>query len=206
MWNAFLVSSADYEGFYEFPVIQSENSVPNRLIPFSKAIKSKDCDQWVHFFEDDYLFERVWRNPKRYLGILKRFNGVILPDFSVYRDMPYAMQVWNIYRSRAVGSWLQENGVKVIANIRYGDDRTYKISCDGAPRGCTVAVGTHGTLKHLDDKRYFVEGLKVAIKELRPSTIVVYGSAPEDAFGACRDMGIEVVQFDSDFACAHGGK
>lgn len=206
VWNAFLVSSADYEGSYEFPVIQSENSVPNRLISFSKAIKSKDCDQWVHFFEDDYLFERVWRNPKRYLGIFKRFNGVILPDFSVYRDMPYVMQLWNIYRSRAIGSWLQGNGVRVIANIRYGDGRTYKISCDGAPHGCTVAVGTHGTLKHLDDKRHFVEGLEVVLRELRPSAIVVYGSAPEDVFGVCRKMGTSVVQFDSDFTHAHGGK
>lgn len=206
VWNAFLVSSADYAGLFEFPVIQPEGSVPNRLIPFSKAVGSKNYDQWVHFYEDDYLFERVWRNPKRYLETLKRFSGVILPDFSVYRDMPYALQLWNIYRSRAIGSWLQANGVKVIANIRYGDDRTYRVSCDGAPHGCTVAVGTHGTLKHADDKRWFVEGLEVAVGELRPSALVVYGSAPEDVFGVYRKMGMEVVQFNSDFAHAHGGK
>ncbi len=206
VWNAFLVSSADYEGFFEFPVIQPENSVPNQLVSFSKAIRSSDYNQWVHFFEDDYLFERIWRNPKRYLSILRRFNGVILPDFSVYRDMPYAMQLWNIYRSRAIGSWLQKNGVKVIVNIRYGDDRTYGFSCDGVPHGCTIAVGTHGTLKRSDDRRCFVEGLEVVIGKLQPSVIVVYGSAPENVFGAYREKGIKIVQFDSDFARVHGGK
>lgn len=29
-----------------------------------------------------------------------RFNGVILPDFSLFRDMPLVMQMYNILRSR----------------------------------------------------------------------------------------------------------
>ena len=206
VWNAFLVSMACYAGLFEFPVIKPSRQVPNRLIAFSKAVSCKDYDQWVHFYEDDYLFERIWRNPKRYLQILKRFNGVILPDFSVYRDMPFVVQLWNIYRSRAIGFWLQENGIEVIANIRFGDWRTFRCSCDGVPQGCTIAVGTHGTLRHSDDKGYFAEGLEVAVKRLRPSTIVVYGAAPESIFGAYREMGIEIVRFDSDFALAHGGR
>jgi hypothetical protein len=206
VWNAFLVADASYAGPFEFPVIQPESSVPKRLIAFSEAVGSKDHDQWVHFFEDDYLFERIWRNPKRYLEILKHFNGVIMPDFSVYRDMPYAMQLWNIYRSRAIGFWLQKNGVKVIVNIRYGDIRTYAFCCDGAPRCCTIAVGTHGTLKYSDDKKHFVEGLELTVTKLRPTTIVVYGAAPESVFDVYRERGIEVVQFDSDFARAHGGE
>lgn len=76
--------------------------------------------------EDDFLFERIWRNPRKYLEVLQRYEGVILPDFSLYRDMPLVMQLWNIYRSRAIGHWLQMNGVTVIPNIRYGDRRTYR--------------------------------------------------------------------------------
>lgn len=206
VWNSFLVCKAGYDGPFEFPAIRPEGGIPNRLIAFSKAIRCKDHDQWVHFFEDDCLFERLWNDPMRYLEILKRFNGVILPDFSVYRDMPYAMQLWNIYRSRALGFWLQENGVRAIVNIRYGDSRTYRRCCDGAPRGCTIAVGSHGTLKHSDDKKCFVEGLEVVVRTLQPSAIVVYGAAPEDVFGTYRGMGVRIVQFDSDFARAHGGR
>lgn len=68
VFNAFLVSVATYVGMYEFPKIRPTYYVPNRLIAFSKAISGKENNQWIHFFEDDYLFERIWRNPKRYLG------------------------------------------------------------------------------------------------------------------------------------------
>ena len=84
VFNAFLVSFACYAGFFEFPILQPTYCIPNRLIAFSKAISCKNYDQWIHFYEDDYLFERIWRNPTRYLDILKRYNGVILPDFSGY--------------------------------------------------------------------------------------------------------------------------
>ncbi|MBO4681398.1 MAG: DUF4417 domain-containing protein, partial [Clostridiales bacterium] len=95
VFKSFLVCLAEYSGLFEFPVIKQTKSIPNRLISFSKAISSKDYDQWVHFYEDDYLFEKLWNNPQKYLDILKRFNGVILPDFSLYRDMPFVMQLWN---------------------------------------------------------------------------------------------------------------
>ena len=202
-WNAFLVSEADYAGLFEIPKIQPTRYIPNRLIPFSKAISCKDHDQWVHFFQDDYLFERVWRNPKHYLAILKRFNGIILPDFSIYRDMPLALQIWNIYRSRALGSWLQANGVKVIVNVRYGDYRTYGICCDGISQNSTIAVGTHGILKNKEDRNFFIEGMDSVVKTIEPSAIVVYGSAPEKIFGKYLSSGIGIIQFDSEFAKMH---
>lgn len=114
VFNAFLVESACYNGLFDFPIIQPTQWIPYKLISFSKAINCPEHDQWVHFFEDDCRIERNWKNPKRYLPILKRFNGVILPDFSLYRDMPFAMKLWNIYRSRAIGGlasreWRQSN-------------------------------------------------------------------------------------------------
>lgn len=198
VFNAFLVTLAYYAGIFEFPIIQPEYGKPNRLISFSKAVSTRDYDQWVHFYEDDYEFERIWRNPKRYLHILERFNGVILPDFSVYRDMPFVMQLWNIYRSRAIGFWLQVNGIKVIVNVRYGDRRTYLFCCDGAPTDCVIAVGSNGSLSNKEDRKFFSEGLKVAVKRLKPRVIVVYGSAPADVFDVYRNSGIEILAFETD--------
>ena len=205
VFNAHLVTDAFYSGTFEFPNIQPTCDIPNRLISFSKAISDKDYDQWVHFYEFDYLFERIWRNPKRYLAILKRFNGAILPDFSLYRDMPFVMQLWNIYRSRAIGFWLQTNGVKVIANVRWGDWRTFQYCCDGIPQGCTIAVGSNGAIGNESDKHFFAEGLEAVARNLRPSAIVVYGSASDDIFEKYRRAGIEIVQFDSETASAHMG-
>ena len=88
VFHAFLVTNATYDGDLEMPCIKSVDKVPNKLIVFSKAIRSKDLNGFVHFFEDDVNFERVWKQPNKYLPILERFDGVITPDFSLYRDMP----------------------------------------------------------------------------------------------------------------------
>ena len=199
VFNAFLVAMATYAGFFEIPIIRPCYDIPNRLIAFSRCISSKDHNYWVHFYEDDYLFERLWRNPKKYLPILQRYNGVILPDWSLYRDMPLVMQLWNIYRSRAIGTWLQANGVKVIPNLRYGDRRTFKVCTDGLSKHSVIAVGTHGTLKILEDRDIFVKGLDVVVRRIAPAAIVVYGACPDDIFQKYRDMGIKIYHFESEF-------
>lgn len=38
VFNAFLVSTAKYAGFWEFPRIDATRFIPNRVIPFSKAV------------------------------------------------------------------------------------------------------------------------------------------------------------------------
>ena len=203
VFNAFLVSTATYEGLFEFPVIKPCNIIPERIIVFSKAISSVHHKQWVHFYEDDYLFERLWRNPEKYLSILSRFEGVILPDFSLYRDMPFVMQLWNIYRSRAIGHWLQKNGIKVIPNIRFGDRRTYRICCQGIEKHGVIAVGSHGNLRSRNDRDIFLKGLDTVVSILEPKVIIVYGAAPDKYFQKYKDAGIRIVQFDSDYATSH---
>lgn len=203
VFNSFLVVFATYAGIFEFPCIKATYLVPNEIIAFSKAISCKNYNQWVHFYEDDYLFERLWRNPRKYLGLLKKYNGVILPDFSLYRDMPFVMQLWNIYRSRALGHWLQFNGVRVIPNIRFGDRRTYRICCDGIEKHCVIAIGTHGNIRTIKDREIFLKGLDVVVKILEPKVIVIYGSAPEKYFKKYKDFGIEIVQFESNYAISH---
>lgn len=199
VFRSFLVKNASYDGYLEIPCLKPEYQVPNRLILFSKAVRSCDFDSWIHFYEDDAAFERIWNAPNKYLPIIKKFNGVITPDFSVYRDMPLVMQQWNIYRSRAIGHWLQENGVSVIPNIRFGDERTYEVSCVGIQKHGTIAVGSHGCIKLSSDRSYFVNGLEYVVDRLEPSILVVYGTAPDNIFASYKEKGIEVLQFDSDF-------
>ena len=116
VFHAYLVENADYNGYIELPVIRTSNLIPNRVVTFSKAMSKawRDFDCWVMFYEHDVKFERLWNNPDKYLKKLKRFNGVLSPDFSLYRNMPLVMQMWNTYRGRALASWLQSNGAEVI--------------------------------------------------------------------------------------------
>lgn len=203
VFRAFLVKNAHYEGDLEIPCINAEQKLPSKLVPFSKAISRKDYDAWVHFYEDDASFERLWNHPNKYLPILKKYKGVITPDFSVYRDMPLVMQQWNIYRSRALGHWLQDNGIPVIVNVRWGDERTYDLSCTGVPINSTIAIGSHGCIKLLRERRCFEQGLDYVVDKLHPKTIIVYGAAPEIIFLKYVKNGIELLQFDSNYMITH---
>ena len=84
VYHAFLVTNARYSGNLEIPIISKQESIPEKLIAFSKALHTKDYKQWVHFYEDDVAIERVWNHPRTYLPILQKFQGVITPDFSLY--------------------------------------------------------------------------------------------------------------------------
>ena len=57
----------------------------------------------VHCFVDDYQFVRYWNAPDKYIPKLSKFAAVCAPDFSMYTDMPLAMQIYNHYRKH----WLQ---------------------------------------------------------------------------------------------------
>ena len=113
------------------------------------------------------------------------------------------MQSWNIYRSHNVAVWLQDEGVPVIANVRWGDERTYEVCCLGVPKNSTIAVGSHGCIKLLQDRRFFINGLDHVVNTLHPKTIVVYGTTPDSIFGKYKDAGIKILQFDSDYMIAH---
>ncbi len=199
VFHSFLVRDAEFAGNLELPVLKPSYSVPEKVISFSKAIRSNDYDCWVHFYEDDVNFIRIWNNPLKYLPILKKFKGVISPDFSLYRDMPLVMQQWNIYRNRAVAHWLQANGVDVIPNIRFADNRTYDDCCVGIEKHSVIAIGTHGCVKVRQDRQFLMEGLDHVVKQLEPAVIVVYGTAPSYIFDKYIKMGIRIVQFQSEY-------
>ena len=197
-FKTFLVSDASFDGNLEIPIIKRDNCIPNELISFSKCISSKEYNCWVHFYEDDINFERIWNNPKKYLEILKKYKGVISPDFSLYRDLPLVQQQWNTYRNRAIGCWLQANGIKIIPNVRFGDKRTYSFCCLGVEKGSVIAIGTHGTLKNKVDRMIFEEGLIFVINKIRPSAIIIYGSAPKEIFDKYSII-TKIYHFESDF-------
>ena len=54
--------------------------------------KGKCTQTGVHFFLDDYQFERIWQRPTVYTRKLSKFKVIASPDFSLYTD-PKAMQI-----------------------------------------------------------------------------------------------------------------
>ena len=201
-FRSFLVKDAEYDGHIELPKLKTSKFIPEKLVSFSKAVSKSwlDFDSWVMFYEHDVKFERLWNNPKQYIERLKRFKGIISPDFSMYRNMPLVMQQWSAYKGRALAVWFQNNGIEIIPNVRFNDERTYDFCFDGIEKFKTVAISTHGCIKKREDREYFKKGLAEMVKRLSPRKIIVYGSVPESIFKPYTDLGIVIIPFESEFS------
>lgn len=178
-YNLHLYDPYDVDGFYQMPVIHNDGVVPNTLKGFNYALSSKEKDFGLHFFLDDYQFERLWRAPEQYLDILKEYKLVLSPDFSLYMNMPLAMKIWNVYRSRLLGHWWQEQGLIVIPTISWAEADTFSFCFDGIPKGSIVAVSTIGVKKKDDAFRIWKEGMDAMIEKIKPKIILVYGGELE---------------------------
>jgi hypothetical protein len=181
----------------QFPMLMPTFFRPEQAIPFDKALNAKEKQQWVHFYIDDYRFERIWNNPKRYLPILRRFDGVITPDFSLYEDMPRAMQIWNTYRNRALGFWLQKKGLNVIPSLNWSDEKSYSFCFEGIARGCNVAISSYGTLRNPRNKELYTNGLEAMLDILAPHAIIHYSAAPKKIWDKFADRFQDMVVIDN---------
>lgn len=162
------------DGFYQMPVITAEHYIPDSLLPFNYVLSKDKFESGVHFFIDDYQFERIWNSPEKYMERLSKFTCCLTPDFSLYMDMPIAMQIWNVYRSRMIGQIMQDNGIKVIPTLSWSSEDSYSFCFDGIEKGGTVAVSTVGCVR--DAKEAWYAGMDEAMQRLEPSCVLVYGS------------------------------
>lgn len=129
----------------------------------------------IHFYLDDYRFETAWSAPERLLPRVLAVGASLTPDFSVWRDIPRASQIWNTYRSRWCGAFWQWNGVEVIPTVGWGAPDTYDFCFDGIPENSVVSVSDVG-MKNIElDKALFRQGMRELIDRKRPKAILAYG-------------------------------
>ena len=162
---------------YGFPIVKSSEGMNiQELIPFHMCKKKlvRDKDKTVHFFLDDYKFEVLWSNPTKCLEILKYYGQCISPTYSIWEMQPYALNLYNMYRSRWVTRYLQENDVKVLVDVRWADKSSYDYCFSGIERHSPVIVNTVGT-KLKANRQMFIDGFEEMIVRLEPSELYVYG-------------------------------
>jgi len=191
-----LVELAEFRGNLEIPTIHKPDKlvVPTGMIPYSQRRKSINQEEFVAFYEYDKIFSEILIATKEHVEELRMFPGIISPDCSLYRDMPLCVQVANIYMSRAVGHYFQSQGLYVIPNVRWGDERTYttvclpeKVAFLGVDKHSIVSIGTYGCIRGKENQYYFREGLIAMLDELEPEIVLVYGSMPDAVFDGLRN-------------------
>lgn len=130
------------DGLYDIPTLEKVIHTPKQLMGFNYCKSTPPQDGvGVHFFLDDYQFERIWNNPVDYCTMLSDYDCVLTPDFSLYTNMPIAMMIWNTYRSRLIGQMMQDYGCTVIPTVSWAGADSYDFAFDGLPTGGTMYFG-----------------------------------------------------------------
>lgn len=174
----------DGVGEYGIPQIEPTLYKGSEFIPFNYAKSCKDkAGKGVHFFIDDYQFNRLWNAPDRYIDMLSEFDCVMSPDFSTYTDFPKSIQIYNHYRKHWVGAYLQMHGIDVIPTISWSTPASFEWCFDGEPEGGCVAVSSVGCMNNRKRKELFIAGYKEMIDRLHPEMIIFYGKVPEECGG-----------------------
>lgn len=163
------------DDFWQMPIIRREDYIPEGLIGFNYAKTSKEKNVGIHFYVDDYQFERVWNEPEKYVDVLREYDCILSPDFSLYMDMPMPMKIWNIFRSRQIGAFYQSRGIRVIPTLSWAEPETFDFCFCGIETGGVVSVSTVGVKKNPSAVDVWSAGMKEAIKQLEPSVILEYG-------------------------------
>lgn len=169
-------------GKYSMPKIRAtQNTDILNLLTFNYA---KTClspkQYYLCFYIDDYQFERLWNEPQKYLPLLASFKGLIGTDFSMYRDFPTILNIYNCWRNKVLMAYWQSLGLEVIPNVSWSDESSYDWCFDGLPENSVLAVSTNGILKDKTAKALFLAGYREMKTRLKPIKVVVVGSLPKE--------------------------
>lgn len=184
------------ENKYGFPVVRSsENFQCSDLVGFhlAKSMKSEHKGKAVHFFLDDYKFEQVWTRPRDFINTFLHYGNIVSPTFSIWSNQPYALNLFNMYRSRWCTRFFQEFGINVLVDCRWSDESSYDYAFSGIEKHSPLIVNTVGT-KYLENRKMFIDGFEEMLRRIEPSKLYVYGEYMPVDFDKYFD---EVVYFES---------
>ena len=179
---------------YGIPLLEQTplTRIPAWLAPYRQRIRANEPldDGAVHYFLDDYRFETVWKRPLKALTALAPYQTILTPDFSLYREWPLMLQLWNTYRNRWCGRFWQEQGFSVIPTISWSTAESYAFCFAGVPRRSVVAVGTVGIRQEPLAQQLFIDGFRQMVARVEPTAVLSYGPVP----AACHEL-VEIVTY-----------
>lgn len=170
-------------GKYEIPqIVKFQEATDNlKFLGFNYAKTEKDPEEkTLHFYLDDYQFERVWNSPTKYINLLKKFKYVLAPDFSLFTDIPVAVNIYNHYRKHWLACYWQSLGINVIPTICWSDKESFDWCFEGEPKNSVVSVSSIGANYSKASREAFLEGYKEMERRLEPTQVIFYGKVPEE--------------------------
>ena len=138
----------DLQGYWQLPKIRRDmcvkrDDLPDNLKAWAGSATRdyENDDQWwlynygvdstsgirdiskviMSFYCYDEYFESWWFNPAKFTTkcINSGIKMIVMPDYSLWPFLPRAEWMWSLYRSRWLGRYFQEAGLKLIPNIEW---------------------------------------------------------------------------------------
>lgn len=177
----FLRNQFPRDGTFEMPIIKKTKLSLDKLelIGYDR-LSEEETEKVVHFFLDDYKFEVLWKDPEPRIEKLKEYRAVLSPQFSMYTEMPVAVQIHQVFKSRWCGAYFQSKGLRVIPSLVWGEPDTFWFSFDGIDEGSVVAVSTVGMRT---EKQLFLAGYKELLRRIKPEAVICYGDPFDEMDG-----------------------
>lgn len=220
VFGSYMLKDADKDlRNYDIPYVDTPEDImlPEKLVPYSK-IGATNIDEktFIHFYQDDYIFDGLYgmwnaliyghQTKKGFsLDKLKDAGGIICPDYSVYGDFPEALKIWNIYRSRAIGNYINSIGGIAIPNFHANGPDSYKYCFGGLRKNSIIAVSTLGCLRSKKDRKMFLQDTEELLVRINPRLIILYGNKNQDVLDLFEKYNQNYLFFPSEIAEAHRG-
>lgn len=133
--------------------------------------KARMNGTWL-FYTEDYRYTALWADPSPVLNT-GAINAVE-PNFSVYRNMPAAVALWQVYRKRWIARWWQSFGLRIFVDLNVASNH-YGLNALGIPQGWR-AFATRGYTDRLDElHQEHEQACKFAGEGVTPLFLVVGG-------------------------------
>lgn len=180
-------------GQYGMPLIKKQ-SIDLDKIELWNFTKTKRNDEenkhkTIHFFTYDWNFESVYQKPEIAMEKLDQYYALLTPEFSLYWDMPKALQVNSTFKNRWCGAYWQSQGKIVIPTICCAGEESWEFCFDGIEQGSVVAVSTYRRERYKED---FMKSYDKMLEVLNPAAIFCYG----EVFSEMRGNVLAISPFD----------
>jgi hypothetical protein len=175
--QTFLRNEFDAFGKWNIPIVRkNELEVSKVVLICFTDIKTNDIDEnkakGVHFFIDDYRMEGIYYNFDKSLHRLSQYKFLLTPDYSLYAEMPRAIQLFNVFRNRWCGAYWQSKGLTVVPTVSWSDTASFDFCFDGIEEGAVVAIGMIGCKRN---KTAFLRGYNAMMEKIRPTAVICLG-------------------------------
>ena len=200
VYLAYLIEGARRTRPDGFPIIEGwmiPDSPPKHLLQWDRRYDKHDPRKTgMCFYSVDSKLTPVLNSPRQYVDRLRAYECVVGLDASPYDNMPLVVQKSQIYINLAITYYFGSCGLKVIPNVRVGNNATLS-SLEAYPKNHLICIGTNGFTHRLDNRKIFREQVSCVVESLTPSGILVYGPASDYVFESAMRRSIPIYQYDS---------